>query len=296
MKFLLKTSILLFLSLLLGLFKIYAQENESKPVLFKIETNDGNEFIGEIILEDELFIELLTSNLGKLSIKKIDIKKQSLLIATSVKDGDIWFRNFQATRHFWSPNGYGLKKGEAYYQNVWVLFNQASVGVNDYFSMGFGMIPLFLFATSTPVWFLPKISIPLVKDKVNVGGGALMGTIVGEDAASFGIVYGNLTLGSMDKNITFGLGKGYTEGEFGSGATFNIGTVIRTNQRNYFITETYFFSADSEVVGFTALGGRRLLKNVGFDYGLVIPFGLGIDQFIGIPWLGITMPLGKKNK
>lgn len=295
MKVVIKISFLLCSLFLIGIIEIYAQENEKKPVLIKIETKDGNEFIGEIVFEDETTIELQTTNFGKLTIKKSEIKKQSLVIATTIKDGDIWFRNFQATRHFWSPNGYGLKKGEAYYQNVWVLFNQASVGVNDYFSMGIGMIPLFLFATSTPVWFLPKVSIPVVKDKVNLGGGALMGTIVGEDGASFGIVYGNVTLGSIDKNITFGLGKGYTEGDFGSGATFNIGTVIRTKQRNYFITETYFFSDAGDVVGFTAWGGRRLLKNVGFDYGLIIPFGLAINQFIGVPWLGITMPLGRKE-
>jgi len=58
----------------------------------------------------------------------------------------------------------GLHKGEGYYQNIWVFWNQASFGVTENFSLGFGIIPLFLFGGEagqySPIWVVPKLSYP----------------------------------------------------------------------------------------------------------------------------------------
>lgn len=40
-----------------------------------------------------------------------------------------------------TANNYGLRKGEAYYQNSMLLFNQAYFGFSDGFSCGFGIVP-----------------------------------------------------------------------------------------------------------------------------------------------------------
>jgi hypothetical protein len=62
-----------------------------------------------------------------------------------------------------------------------VLFNQGGYGVTNYFSIGAGILPVFLFGGgATPVWITPKFSIPVVIDKFNVGAGALAGTVLGE--------------------------------------------------------------------------------------------------------------------
>ena len=119
----------------------------------------------------------------------IDIKKISLVSQTRAKDGSYWLENPQATRYFWSPNGYNLKKGEGYYQNVWIMGNQAIYGITNHISAGIGTIPLFLFGGApTPVWLTTKFSIPVVENKFNVGAGALVGTILGEEHTSFGIL------------------------------------------------------------------------------------------------------------
>ncbi len=87
--------------------------------------------------------------------------------------GEYWTENFQSTRYFWMPNGFGLKQGEAYYQNVWILFNQFNVGITKNFSIAGGTIPLFLFgADAFPIWVNAKVSVPL-GPKVNFGGGVL---------------------------------------------------------------------------------------------------------------------------
>ena len=49
-----------------------------------------------------------------------------------------------------------------------------------------------------------------------------------------------------------------------------------------------------------SLGGRHIINKAGLDYGFVLPFSSDLDEFIAIPWLGITIPFGnvkgdKKN-
>lgn len=263
--------------------------------LIQIETNDGNEFIGEIIDQDSVKIYLKTQNLGEIGILKVDIKSQSKINIQQIKDGKLWFANPQSTRYFWSPNGYGLKKGEGYYQNIWVLWNQFSYGVTDNFSIGGGVIPLFLFGGGpTPVFLTPKISIPIEKDRFNVGGGLLLGTILGESESSFGILYGLSTFGTPDNNVTFGLGYGFAGSEWASSPLININGMFRVGSRGYFITENYYISTGGESAVIISLGGRWIIKKAALDFGLVVPVA-DIGEFIAIPWLGFTVPFGKIN-
>ena len=108
-----------------------AQQTQSDTTLMRVETSDGNAYIGTIVSETNESILLKTETLGEITIKKSTIIRIAPVPKAQVKDGVAWFENPQATRYFLQPNGYGLKKGEAYYQNVWIFFNQFSVGVSD---------------------------------------------------------------------------------------------------------------------------------------------------------------------
>nr|NQU91633.1 hypothetical protein [Bacteroidota bacterium] len=267
-----------------------AQES-SDTTLYQVEMTGGNEFLGYILKQDSETILLKTENLGTLTIPRSSITKITEIKKTQIVQGSLWNENPQASRYFWSPNGYGLNAGEGYYQNVWVLFNQISIGITDNISIGGGFIPLFLFAGGpTPVWLTPKFSVPLVKDKLNLGGGALMGTVVSEEGASFGIVYGTLTTGSKDKNFSAGLGYGYADHEWTNAPVINLSAMIRTGRRGYFLTENYFFSTSGETVVLLMAGGRYLVKKASIDYGLMIPIAKDMDGFVAVPWLGIVFP------
>lgn len=144
-----KTIIILFLSFTLYLCN--GQEKRDSTALVQIETADGNAYIGKVVFEDLEKITLTTEKLGELTFKRMDVVKITPIKKNQLIGGTHWFENPQATRYFFSPNGFGLKKGEAYYQNVWVLFNQFSIGVTNNFSIGAGFVPLFLFGgTSSP--------------------------------------------------------------------------------------------------------------------------------------------------
>lgn len=261
--------------------------------LYTIETVDGNEFLGEIISEDSQSIKLKTDKFGEVTITKSDIKKKTPVEIQQIKNGKLWFANPQSTRYFWSPNGYGLKKGEGYYQNIWVLWNQFSYGVTDYFSVGAGIIPTFLFTAPTPVFATMKFSIPVKKDKFNIAGGAIAGYVLGEEGAGLGIFYGLATYGSPNSNVSFGMGYGFAGGEWAQSPMFNINGMFRVSSRGYFITENYIISGGGETIALFSFGGRSIIKKVALDYGLVIPF-VDAEVEYAIPWLGFTVPFGNK--
>ncbi|MBE9510609.1 MAG: hypothetical protein IMY71_07015 [Bacteroidetes bacterium] len=284
------------LSMIIALFltiSYCAAQDKPDSLTYHIETNDGNTYMGQILAQDSVKILFNSDKLGEINILKTDIKKMHPLDMKKVKGDKYWFDNPQATRYFFSPNGYGLKKGEGYYQNVWVLVNSFAVGITDAFSIGGGLVPLFLFAGApTPVWFTPKFSIPVSKDMVSLGAGALVGTVVGEENTGFGILYGISTFGSKDNNITVGLGYGYAGGEWAKSPMINLNAMFRTGARGYFLTENYFIQTGETTTVILSLGGRQIIKDAGLDYGLLIPIISEMDDFIAIPWLGITIPFG----
>ncbi len=272
---------------------VHSQNTNQDTILCKIETRDGNEFIGEIVSEDSLKIQLNTKNFGLITVQKTDVKSIELIDKKQIRDNEVWFANPQSTRYFWSPNGYGLKEGEGYYQNIWVLWNQFAYGITDNFSLGGGIIPLFLFGGApTPIFITPKFSIPVEADKFNLGAGALIGTILGEPETTFGIVYGISTFGTPDNNVSIGMGYGFTGDGWASSPMFNFNGMFRLSDRWYFLTENYYINTGGEGFGILTMGARWMIKKAALDFGLVMP--LGVDSgFVGIPWLGFTVPFGK---
>ena len=269
---------------------------------------DGNEFTGHVIKMDSVSLVLKTDIYGQILIPLTDIKSKTALNNLKVVKNAVWLPNPQSGRYFWAPNGYGLEQGSSYYQNIWVLYNQVSISASENFSIGGGIVPLFLFAGApTPVWLLPKFSIPVVRDKVNIGTGALLGTILGEGSGVFGLLYETTTFGSRDKNLSIGFAYGFAGESWMSRPIINFSTMIRTGPKGYFISENYIIPYESSDWNYTdfvtkhksavviSLGGRTMIRNVGLDYSLWIPFNANLDTFIAIPFLGVTIPIGKKE-
>lgn len=289
---------LLALLLISGVQRALGQVGQDSVAVVEIQTHDGNKYTGRLVEQDGQRIVIETQSLGKLIIQRSAIKHMERLEVSKIRADGYWADNPQATRNFWAPTGYGLKPGEAYYQNVWVLFNQFSVGITRNFSMGVGFVPLFLFASpSTPFWLTPKISLPLSKDKVNLGLGAVIGTSsLSEKGNGFGIVYGNATFGSRDNNVTVGMGYSYTSASMAKRPIFNFSALIRTSAKSYFISENYVIPEGNSSLILIGLGGRKMVNRTGIDYGFFIPIDEGMKTIIALPWLGLTAPLGPVRK
>jgi hypothetical protein len=271
----------------------YAQEKNDTT--YRVATADGNEYVGKIVGRDADGITLNTSQLGNITIKNADIRKMTYVGNVRMENGKYYFDNPQASKYFFAQNGYGVKKGEGYYSNVWIFFNEFTYGVSDHFSISAGIIPMFLFGVATPVWINPKLSIPVVKDKFNLGIGAYAGTVIGEDNTGFAFLYGNSTFGSRDKNVTLGLGWGYAGGEMSKTPLVTLAGMLRISQRWYLLTENQFLSLpDADGLTILSAGARYAARRVGIDFGLFVPIEEGIS-FFAAPWLGINVPFGRKK-
>lgn len=264
--------------------------------LTSIETKDGNEFVGYVVQNETDVLVLKTAQFGEVKIRKTDIRYIRPVNTKQIVGGEYWYDNPYATRYFFGPNGYGLRKGEGYYQNAWIFFNQVSYGFTDNFTLGVGLIPTFIFGGApTPVWITPKVSIPLKKDQVNLGVGGIFATVLGEEDASFGIAYGALTLGSRDRNINFGLGYGYSGDGWANTPTVTLSGMYRTGKKFALLTENYLFDAGEESYVLMSFGGRFIGKHVAIDAGFFIPTQTD-GELILIPWLGVNVPFGHPSR
>ncbi len=271
---------------------LFAQISDSATI-WQMTMIDDNEFVGHILSETETVIEFKTATIGTITLRKNQIKRREKLRSDGSTNGLLWAENRMAYRYFIRNSGYNLKKGEAIYQNAWILVNNIDVGVSDNFSIGLGTVPLFLFGEGTsPVWLTPRVSIPVEAEKVNLGVGALVGTTLGNDFdnSSFGFGFGNVTLGDRNKNITLGVGYGFFDGEFADRPTFNVSGMLRTGKRSYLISENYIISAGNETVVALSLGGRFTGKRIVLDYGGYFVPNLG--TFAIAPWLSVSIPFG----
>jgi hypothetical protein len=266
---------------------------EVDTIRYQITTTDGNRYVGTIVHQDNESILFESETLGQITLLKRNILRlEQLQPGQTPVDSYIeeWPRYPQSNRYFVTSNGYGLKKGEGYYQNTWVLFNHVNYGVTDNFSIGAGIVPLIIGEAVTPLWITPRFTIPVAKDRFNIGVGAFIGTLIGQQTdALFTLLNAVATIGSRDKNFSFGLAYGYSDGELTPYPLVTLSAMIRTGPKGYFITENMFIP--DEVGALISVGGRRMIQNIGLDYGAVLPIGSGI--VVLIPWLGVNIPFGQ---
>jgi hypothetical protein len=289
-----KHLILLFCSFLLPAFahaQLVRPVQEDSVRMVVIETVDGNEFFGKVLEDTPDAILLETTTLGQVRIPKVSISVLKEGTKGRVVDGEYWHESPHATRYFFAPTGYGLRKGEGYYNNSMVFLNQVSYGVSDNFSIGLSAIP---FVVTNALWITPKVSIPLKKDYLNAGVGVLAGGIFTTFDENFflGLPYANLTLGSRNQNFTVGLGYGYGNGQWAQAPTLMIGSTARTGKKFAIVTENYFLGNTLDGPStILSLGGRFLGKRVALDAAITGFLGSGSDFFFfAWPWVSVTVP------
>lgn len=264
---------------------IASQKAATKEHRVLIETSDNNKMVGTIEKEDDETIWLKTENYGTVEIKKSNISSKKMLDDEVVKNGQVWFPNPNSTRNLYGPTGYGLRKGEGYYQNFYLFLNSASYGFTDNFTLGIGVIPLPFIGAFT---ITPKFSFPIVENKWNAGVGVLYARILDYD---MGIGYGVLTYGSRNNNITAGLGYGFQEGELAAMPTLTLSGMARIAERISIVTENWFVNGDDGYQAFVSLSVRYIFDNLSIDFGFVNPVQYGLA--IGIPVVGVVIPFGK---
>ena len=291
--------VIVFFMLLINLTFAVAQKKEQQTQVVIVEMNDGNKIQGKILEKsgDTVVIESIT--LGKLMLSTKNIKSIVDVNPEQMKNGEYWFENPHATRNFFAPTGFGLHKGEGYYQNVMVFVHQVSYGFTDNFTVGAGFDIIGPITGHTPymMYVTPKVSVPVSKN-FHLGGGALIGTFGGDafegNRTTAGILYGVGTVGNTNHNATLGIGYGLENGNFAQRPVFMLGGQTRVGRKFSLMTENYFLSE----FGLLTFGCRFMNTSFAFDFGVAKPLLFNEDDDISfaIPYLSVSFPFGKKRK
>ena len=304
---LLRGSMVILLILGFALFGPPAHSEVADTSVVEIELQDGSSYIGTVVSETDERVVLSVDGVGEITFERRNIKTITEIDPGRMRNGTYWFDNPNATRYLFAPNAIGLRSETGYYQNTWIFFNNVNYGLTDHFSMGVGTVPVFLFGVrALPIWILPKVSYP-VNDSFSLATGAMFGGVIGDNVSmGVGLAYGMATYGNRDSNITGTIAYGYQGTRWSRRPFFNLSGMHRLSQTFYLTSENYIFpitesrfdpdtGSSVEETNYEFLfsaGVRWSPESFAVDFALVRPGGIGFD-FVGFPWLGVTIPFGR---
>lgn len=222
-----------------------------EPPFLKIVLENQNNLSGKLTEKRENSL-IIQSEFGELEIPIEDIEEISMEGLDFDPAYRFRFENPNATRYLFAPSAIPLKKGEGYYQNVWVTLNSVNYGVSDHVSITGGIELISTFASLTngyggPIAFANLKVGTRIMDNVYVGGGVLAAGVLGlDESGGMAMGYGLLTVGNTDNNATLGVGYGLVNGNLSNRPTIVLSGMTRASDRLAFVSENWFVSSRRE--------------------------------------------------
>lgn len=276
----------------------YAQTDttQTKSVIGKrwiVETRDGSTIQGIFLGQTEGGIRLQTDSAGEVVIPHTQIKSTKIVDESRMRNGEYWFENPNATRYLFAPSAFSLKKGEAYYQNTYLVLNSFNIGITDNITMGGGFELISTFSGTPAFYLTPKATFE-INDKWRAGGGLLYANVIGieEDFSGLGIGYGIVTYGNSDDNATLGMGYGFVDGEFSSKPVITLSGMKRVSRRIGLVTENWLVPTDS-YYGVISYGIRFMGERLTVDLAFINNREIAEEIAIGVPYVDFVIKFGK---
>lgn len=190
-------------------------------------------------------------------------------------------------------SGPSMKGGEAYFHTSFLIVNQLSVGLSDYFSVSTGFSFLHHLDKSyfnMPFWVAPKMTIPIVNDRLHVGVASMSFSIFGDYTERDGLVYGYVTVGNDRNHFSLGLGRSYS---FWNGweamPGISLNAAFQLWNRASLVTENYYFN---DSIGFYQLTIFQPIGPLAINYGLYLfQYNSQQHDWLPIGIVGLTVPL-----
>lgn len=277
-----KTNIASIVILLLAVFGplngLAQEENQSDTTrqMVVIIKNDGTEYIGYILKQDEREVLLETEKLGNIYIPKHEIKEIKNISEKDIINKEYMGSPVFGTRYFITTNGFNGEKGEHYaIWNYWGPDVQFSVSDN---------VTLGVMTTWVGMPLLGSIKIgKKLNDQVAVGAGVLGGplTWLDPEAGAGFLAYGAVTFGSSAHNVNFSAG--YVNAtDVNSAGLASVGMHQRISKNFSFVFDSIIILAEGSSTAII-MPGFRMLQSPGkaIQFGLT---GLVIDgEAIPVP-------------
>ena len=258
-----------------------------------VETTDGTVLQGIFLGQNEAGIRLLTDIAGEVTIPMSKVKSFKVLDERNFKNGEYWFENPNATRYLFSPSAYSLRKGEAYFQNTYLVLNSFNYGVTDRFTIGAGFELISTF-TGQPAFFItPKYTVP-ISEKVRAGAGLLYlnPSSFDSDFDGVGLGYGIVTYGNMDNNATLGVGYGFLGSSTDSRTVVTFSGMRRIARKVALVTENWLVP-NTSFKGVISYGIRTMGEKITVDLAFINNSEIAESIPIGIPYVDFVVKFGK---
>ena len=265
-----------------------------------IKTVTGEELTGTIKSSTDSTLILVIKDVGELIINKSNIVSIENIQPSEIKYDKRGFPidEYNSNRYLANPSGYGLRRGQSYYENIYVFFNSFGFGVTDNFTISIGAeIATLLFGGNSPLLYVsPRFSFPFSSETGAFSAGAIFFTLPDEDFDGFGIAQGAITLGGRNNNVNFGFGVGFsTENDFNEGVLMtSFAATTRLSRKLSLVTDNFILSDsdfDDTVVTLSAALRIHFNKSKSaLNVGLWRPLE-DLDDLVAIPFVSATIPL-----
>ena len=252
---------------------------------YVITKNDGTEYIGLMISQDEREVLLETKEIGRLYIPKHEIKSIRELTENDIKSGVLPGNNIFSTRYFLTTNGLRMQKGDGY-----SLFDFAGPEIQYSVTDGLSLGALTTWI-AMPIVFSAKTTFS-ANEYLHFGLGVLAGTLGWADWRTLGALpYAAATLGNSKNNFTLSAGyamisSGGRTDISGSAPLLSIGCLFKITSKISFVGDSFFYLKEG---GFAVIvPGIRVSKNAtrAFQIGFAAYSTDGKMSSIPIPILG----------
>jgi hypothetical protein len=255
----------------------------------EVRLRDGSTLIGRItsLTADSVYLALGS---GPLVVARSSVTEVRQFASSQLRGGVPWFENPHPTRLLFAPTAFALSKGERYYSNIYLFFNSFAVGVTDRFTMGAGMTLFPAPDMSDNLFYLtPKYTFAEGDNTRFAVGGFLGWFGAASDAegrGSLGILYATGSAGTVERNVTVGMGWGYLGGDIADRPLVMVGFQSRVAQRLALVSENWIFPS-SELAALVSFGLRFLGERIGADVALINNPSDPVT--LGVPFVGLTI-------
>jgi hypothetical protein len=257
---------------------------EDTAGIFRIVLRDDSYFIGKIVADDSAHLVIITQSNTKIEIPRNQILTIEPVEAKRIVNGKFIFPNPNATRYLFGPSAFPLKKKEGYYQNIYIIGHVFNVGITDHISIGGGLEIITPFVENElPVFMLmPKVGFR-VTEKLYAGGGLMYAHAFDED---LGIAYGVGTWGTIERNMTLGLGYMAAD-EMDNRPIIMLSGTTRVSKRISLVSENWIFLDPG--YAFYSYGIRIFSEKIAVDIAFINNGDIIEEIPIGIPYLDFVV-------
>jgi hypothetical protein len=282
--------------------------SDNKVKIKMLKTKDGTTIFGQLVNTTDSSITINSNSLGLVNVPLGQVKSNTDVICSRIKNGDLWVENPSSNYYLIAPSAYPVGKRKFYYRNSFLFFNTIGYGVTDYFSINGAFDFLTAIENSgTPAFMLlPKFDFQLLNN-LRLGTSFLFIHDDGQYISSYeearyysgfytyneakhkstGIVIGHLSYGNEDKNLSTSVGYNVFGYDYMSKQLYvSLAGFHRVSNRFGLQGEFSYLNNEKFVVGY---GCRFITRKLSVDFGFITNQRISRSIFIGFPFVSFTL-------